>query len=364
VDRSRIQRIRSAILLALSVGGLCLSRAYGSGYTLSGGTVTLANLAQLSTVGDLIINSGSLITNQSGIIIGGNWTNTGGSFTQGTSTVTFNGSAAQSINDRGHSFWIIFDSNTSAGGVTFASSFTATGFVVNGAGLASATTVYFNAGSTYTITNLRLVGSNGKLVQLRPNPANQQWFLNNVTTATVSFTDVAFSSASVGQVITAGPSSIDSGNNVNWTFLILAVSLDKHSYDFTTVSMGVTTLSTSAVATATNLGNVTETYSLSVATTGALSVWGVGIATPTPANIFVLEGLFNSIQPSTATFTSSFVITSTPTASTAGIYAGNQTGLSTPIGSQRPLWLFLFMPSATSTANQELMNVTITASTP
>jgi hypothetical protein len=321
----------------------------------------------MTVVSTMTLASGNLNTNAAsnfGISLGGDWLTTGGNFTVNLSTVTLIGTTGQKISNAGQAFWILYDSNTTGGGVAFASSFTAAGLVVNGSSLASATTIYFNAGSTYTLTNLTMNGSSGKTVWIRPRPAGQQWFLDNVTTNTVSFVDVAYSSASVGQVIVAGPNSTDSGNNVHWTFLILAVSLDKHSYDFTTVSMGVTTLSTSAVATATNMGNATETYSLSVTTTGALSVWGVGTSTPTSANTFVLEGLFNSIQPSTATFTSSFVITSTPTASTAGIYAGNQTGLSTSIGSQRPLWLFLFMPSSTSTANQELMNLTITASSP
>ena len=63
------------------------------------------------------------------------------------------------------------------------------------------------------------------------------------------------------------------------------------SYDFGTVNMGITTISTSAV-TLTNTGNVSETYTLSVATTGASGLWGVSVATPTVLNHFVLFGGF------------------------------------------------------------------------
>ena len=62
------------------------------------------------------------------------------------STITFNGFAAQRFTDLTTTYFqMIVDSNTSSGGVTFPSSFTATNFYLNAAGLASAATFYFNA---------------------------------------------------------------------------------------------------------------------------------------------------------------------------------------------------------------------------
>jgi hypothetical protein len=337
--------------------------SFGAGFTFAGSTMTVANSALLSTTGGITISSGSLVANKSNIIVGGNWSNPGGTFTAGTSTVTFNGSAAQTVNNRGQSFSILIDSNTSSGGVTFSSSFTAVGLIINGAGLASAATAYFNAGSTYTITGLTLLGSSGKTVWMRSTTPTQPWFLNNTSTNTVAFVDVQDSSAAAGATIVAGPNSVDSGRNVNWTFLILSITLSTHSYNFGTVNMAATTVSTTAI-TVTNGGNATQTYSLSVATTGAQTVWGVKTATPTIHDQFVMFGQFNSVQPSSSTFVIGDVVLTSATASSASVYAGDETGLSTPIGAARHLWVRLNMPLTTSTTNQQQMNLTVTASSP
>src|SRR5262249_11760593 len=133
-----------------------------------------------------------------------------------------------------------------------------------------------------------------------------------------------------------------------WTFRTLSVTVSPHSYDFTTVNLGGSTLSVTPI-TVRNTGNGSENYALSVATSGASTVWSVGIATPTDLNDFVLQGKFNTIQPSTATFTKTDVITSTPTLSAPTIYNGDQSGLSATMGSLKNLWLYLFMPVKTST---------------
>jgi len=163
--------------------------------------------------------------------------------------------------------------------------------------------------------------------------------------------------------IVAGPNSTDSGRNVNWTFLILSVSLSSPTYNFGTVNMGATTVSTNSINVV-NLGNATETYSLSVATTGAQTVWSVKVATPTAYDQFALFGIFNSVKPSSTTFTVNDVVLTTPTASSASVYSGDETGLSTATGSLRHMWLRLDMPLTTSTTVQQQMNLTVTASSP
>src|SRR2546425_10078348 len=82
-----------------------------------------------------------------------------------------NGTAAQTFNELSTTtFQMLVDSNTSAGGVTFKSSFTATQLYVNGNGLSGPTTAYFNAGSPFTITTLTLTGGSGQVIALRaPN---------------------------------------------------------------------------------------------------------------------------------------------------------------------------------------------------
>ena len=105
-----------------------------------------------------------------------------------------------------------------------------------------------------------------------------------------------------------------------------------------------------------------ETYSLSVATTGA-SVWAVGTSTPTSYNTFALLGGFNATQPSSSTFTSQDFIANTSSASTNSIYAIGQTGVGVTAESnnQWGLWLLLMMPPKTSTKNPQQMDLTITA---
>lgn len=144
---------------------------------------------------------------------------------------------------------------------------------------------------------------------------------------------------------------------------VLGMSLNTHTYDFGTVNMAATTVSTSAL-TVSNIGNVTETYSLSVATSGASGIWGVNVATPTVMDRFALFGGFNATAPAATAFNNVDVITNTPTASAANVYAQGQSGVSTAIGSTRDLWFRLDMPPTTSTTSQQQMTVTVTASTP
>src|SRR5258708_24374203 len=111
------------------------------------------------------------------------------------------------------------DSNTSYGGVTFASSFTATQVYINSSGLGSAATAYFNANSTFTVTTLTLTGASGKLVTLRSGTPGTNWMLNNTGSNAVSFTDAKDSEARPGALINDTNGGVDSGNNnKNWNF--------------------------------------------------------------------------------------------------------------------------------------------------
>jgi hypothetical protein len=146
--------------------------------------------------------------------------------------------------------------------------------------------------------------------------------------------------------------------------MILGITFSTHSYNFGMVSMGATTVSTNPV-TITNVGNVTETYALAITTTGAQTEWGVGISTPTSYDTFVMFGAFNATPPSSTTFTTADVITSTSAASSSTVYSmGGETGLSVPTGTDRHLWLRLDMPLSTGTTCQQMMNITVTAATP
>lgn len=189
---------------------------------LTGSTVTY-NSAGTSiilstwTYQNLVINgSGGTFSPTGTLVVDGNWTTTAGTFNAGTNQVTFNGSSAQIVNNAGQAFGVLLDSNTSNGGLTFASSFTANALTINGSSLASAMTVYFQANSTFTITNFNLNGSSGKPVQIRSTTNGTYSYLNNISTNKVSYVDVKDNNAVAGNVIQAGSTSMNSGHNVNW----------------------------------------------------------------------------------------------------------------------------------------------------
>ncbi|MEI6750295.1 MAG: hypothetical protein WCM93_14155, partial [Bacteroidota bacterium] len=68
-------------------------------FTLSGGTVAATAASTIDILGNVTLTSGTFTGSSSVISVGGNWTNNGATFTPGTSTVTFNSTAAsQAIN--------------------------------------------------------------------------------------------------------------------------------------------------------------------------------------------------------------------------------------------------------------------------
>jgi hypothetical protein len=187
--------------------------------------------------------------------------------------------------------------------------------------------------------------------------------LNNVSTNTVNYVDVALSSAQAGRTIVAGPTSNDGGGNVNWSFAILSVTLAPKPYDFGPVNLSASSMSVTAIG-VTNGGDTPQTYSLSVDTVGVNTEWVVGADTPTVHNTFVLQGIFNTAQPPESAFRDTYRILSTPHSAQGGYYAGTLSGESAAIGSTKNLWFMLWMPPTTSTEAQQQMQVTVTASQP
>ncbi len=84
----------------------------------------------LSVINNVTINTGTLTTNSFALSLGRNWANNGGTFTPGTSTVTFLGTLSQTVFKAGGETFnnIIF---TNAGTKTLLSAITASNVVVN-----------------------------------------------------------------------------------------------------------------------------------------------------------------------------------------------------------------------------------------
>ena len=140
------------------------------------------------------VQNGSANLGSQTLQVDGNWSNLGGSWSPGTGTVTLSGSSA------------VYGSTT---------------FYNLNLAAASNGTMTFEAGTTQTITNsLTLNGSsfNYKL-KLRSSVAGTQWNINASGTRNISFLDVKDSNNTNATPMAAADTSLDSGNNTNWTFL-------------------------------------------------------------------------------------------------------------------------------------------------
>ena len=94
------------------------------------------------------------------------FTNTG-TLAMTSNILNLTGAGLQNIDGQGGSFGMIVDSNTTAAGITFISTFTASELYVNTPGLAGGTTIQFEFGNTATINTIQLTGTAAKLVCLR-----------------------------------------------------------------------------------------------------------------------------------------------------------------------------------------------------
>jgi hypothetical protein len=164
----------------------------GSSYT-SAPAVIIAGAGALTTQGTVTININSTLTNNGTLAATGSWVQTGG-FAAGTATLT------------GPS--TISGMNIASGTLTFSPGYTytvATGSTPPGITLASGAAINFN-GTSY-----------GSLVSLVSSSPGISWYYANASgsSTTANYVNVQDSTATTS---VAAASSINSGNNVNWTF--------------------------------------------------------------------------------------------------------------------------------------------------
>ena len=184
-------------------------------------------------------------------------------------------------------------------------------------------TVYFNAGSTYTVTNLTFNGSSGHSITLRSTNSGQPWYLNNTGTSNGSYVDVKDSDARLGKLINAPTSGTDSGNNKNWnlgTAGQLRTWLGSQNNDWSNgrnwdFGMPAPQDSALIVTTATVMPTLTANVSLSTLTinsgtaTVTLNGFGVTLSSFTNAGNLLLTGneivtsAPNSLAGSSVTYT-------------------------------------------------------------
>jgi hypothetical protein len=189
------------------------SETAGNGVNLNGQAVTLT--------GNFQIDAGKLTTGASAWSVGGNWTRNGGTVVATNSTVTLNGSAAQSVTAGGQSFNNLTVTNSAGptNGITFADSATVSGTFSDNTPNSKVT---FTALSTYAFTTIDIDGSvagNVTLISSSPgsDPANQ-WYFNVAGTPVVTYVTVSESDAKDGSEIDATSNCTDHSNNEHWNF--------------------------------------------------------------------------------------------------------------------------------------------------
>ncbi|UCG35640.1 MAG: DUF11 domain-containing protein [Candidatus Omnitrophota bacterium] len=209
---------RAFTIIAIAIGVLALSIATADAGNLrvrSGAAVRLSNSASLdlnesggTATGATIEAGGEIDAGNGSINVTGNLSNAG-TFTAGTSTVTLDGTAAQSITSNSATYNDFVVTNSSGAGVTFADAFSTTDFTA----ITANTNLTFDGASTYTITGtLDLNGqASGTEITLRSDAASAYTFDVQGGPQTVNYVDVQYCHASSND-ITAN-NSINSGNN-------------------------------------------------------------------------------------------------------------------------------------------------------
>ncbi len=232
--------------------------------SLTNGNLNSSPNWSITASSDVIFNGGTLTLNTSTMSVAGHWNYGSGSFSAGTSTVTFNGTGTQNLISNGTSFNNIAVSKT-AGSVVLqnaldvnnnftltsstlnangkaisvagnwnvsASTFAANGATVTFDGataqtLSGSTTFYalraviptltlsFTANTTQYVTSL----IDFENVNLRSTVNGTDWnFKYSGSSQTILGVDVADSNAYLGSTLIADSQSTDSGNNSNWAF--------------------------------------------------------------------------------------------------------------------------------------------------
>jgi len=183
----------------------------------------------LTVGGDIIIGAGNdtglktLDGTNSTITVGGDFEirdiGTGSqqaTFTSANSTVTLNGTAAQTVLSSGASFNDLVVTNASGAGVSFLDALNTTNFTDTTAG----SSLTFQSGVSHSISGaFTLSGASGNEIILRSDSGGSQWGINITGTKAVDYVDVQDSDASgssAGNKPIEPANSLDSGNNTDW----------------------------------------------------------------------------------------------------------------------------------------------------
>jgi len=265
-------------------GGGNLAVDLGADITVTGDTLIQRNLSgdvtldttasnyNLTLGGNLTIsNGGTLAANDSTITVSGNYTNSAGTFTAGTSDFVLDGASTQTLTGNlvgatkaFYDLTITNNSGTAPSDCEITSwvpsvDFAGTASTTNNFTITTASTkVEFNSGSLYSFQNINWNGqAAGTPIYFRNSAASGTWNLAVLGTQTaVSYVDVSRSDASYGSTVNAldGTNTDDCDNNTNWDFpyFIFSVTTD----NFPTITPGGSAVfATSTLSVDTNYPN-------------------------------------------------------------------------------------------------------------
>ena len=153
---------------------------------------------------------------------------------------------------------------------------------------------------------------------------------------------------------TNNPDTMTVSVTPNVTYGVSIASVSSAGYDFQTVALGATTVSTSPVV-LTNTGNIAEYFSMAISSSSGN--WGSVIGTP-GTDQFRMVGRFSATQPSSTTFNTSDALDTTAPLSAHSLY-GQANTKTIPTGTQQ-LWLRLEMPTRLINGTTAAQTMTLT----
>ena len=164
------------------------------------------------------LDSSGMTGGVTNVTVSGNWTvDPGATLTTGSSTVTFDGVAAQTSLLSGQSFNVMAVRNVSGGGVSMSDALRATTLTA-----LPGATLKFKDGVTHTITGgFTVSGASGNLTILKSINDGSPWTLALPDTASLTYTNIRDSSISATTkkaYCLKIRGCVDSGNNTKWIF--------------------------------------------------------------------------------------------------------------------------------------------------
>ena len=151
----------------------------------------------------------------------------------------------------------------------------------------------------------------------------------------------------------ANPDTMTVSVTPSVTYSVAITSVNSSGYQFGTVALGATTVSTSAIV-LTNNGNVSEYFSMAMGNTSGS--W-VPVTGSPGTDQFRMIPYLNATQVSSSTFVTGDAITTTQPGTAASSY--NQASTKTNVNATKNLWLRLDMPTALNAGGTGLQTMTL-----